>query len=418
MKAQFMFRRLVVVITLAVSAAGAADVRVVEEIAAKVNGDIVTRGEILADQKKLETFLTQEQKLSGSRLKAAMDEGSKGILKEKIDTLLLVQKAKDLNISVDGEVARQLAQYQVLSKISDPEKFKDFVRDQTQMPYEEYKEQMTNSMLVHRVISQEVGQHISVPEPDIQKYYDEHKADFVRKAQVFLSQIYISTDGKSSDQVAAAEKKAKDIVARARKGEKFTDLVAAYSDDPETARNGGSIPPRTPGQSVKAIEDIVFKEKKGYVTDPIKLQDGFYILRIDERFEAGQASFDEVKEQIHETLATPKMEPKIHELLTRLRQEAFLEIKDGYVDTGAAPGKDTRWHDVAQLKPQTTTKEQVAAEHKRHKHLLFVPIPGTTATKGTKKNKPIDTSSLGERKEAPTPEPAAAPAPANPPDKQ
>jgi hypothetical protein len=69
------------------------------------------------------------------------------------------------------------------------------------------------------------------------------------------------------------------------------------------------------------------------------------------------------------------------------------------VDTGALrSGKDTHWHDIAQLKPQTTTKEEVAATHRRHKHVLFVPIPGTTATKGTTPN--IDTSRLGERSNA------------------
>jgi len=83
------------------------------------------------------------------------------------------------------------------------------------------------------------------------------------------------------------------------------------------------------------------------------------------------------------------------------------------VDTGAAPGKDTHWHDIAQLKPQTTTKEEVAATHKRHKHILFVPIPGTTYTKGTTPN--IDTSKLGERKAAAAAETPEAPATAAPP---
>ena len=110
-------------------------------------------------------------------------------------------------------------------------------------------------------------------------------------------------------------------------------------------------------------------------------------------------------------MSAPQLEPKVRAYLTRLRLEAFLEIKDGYVDTGAAPGKDTHWHDIAQLKPQTTTKEEVAATHKRHKHLLFIPIPGTTATKGTRPN--IDTSKLGE---AAAPEEPAKPAPPATPD--
>ena len=409
-----MFLRFVVVMAAALPLAVAADVRVVEEIAAKVNGDIITRGDLAERQKELETYFRQEQKLAGQQLAAALNEQSKDLLREKIDTLLLVQHAKDLNISVDGDVARQLAQFQVLSKITDSDKFKTYVAEQTGIPYEEYKQKMTNDLLVQRVISEEVGRRVTIPEPELRAYYDAHKNDFIRKEQVYLAQIVISTQGKTPEQIAAAEKKAKDVVARARKGEKFSELVAAYSDDSETSRTGGMLPPRERGMSVKAIDDIVFKEKKGFVTDPIKLADGFYILRIEERFGAGLASFDEVKEQIQEVLARPRMDPKIRDLLTRLRAEAFLEIKDGYADTGAAPGKDTRWHDVAQLKPQTTTKEQVASEHRRHKHLLFIPIPLTTSTAGTKKN--IDTATLGERKE--TPAPAASPAPQAAPTKQ
>src|SRR5205823_14540498 len=103
---------------------------------------------------------------------------------------------------------------------------------------------------------------------------------------------------------------------------------------------------------------------------------GFVVLKIEERYESGQASFEEVKNEIQEKLASPVMEPKVREYLTRLREQAFLEIKDGYVDSGAAPNKDTKWRDYAELKPQTVTKEEVAARPRR-KRLIFVPIPGT-----------------------------------------
>src|SRR5579864_6530983 len=64
------------------------------------------------------------------------------------------------------------------------------------------------------------------------------------------------------------------------------------------------------------------------------------------------------------------MQPKVREYLTKLREVAFLEIRAGYVDSGAAPGKDTAWKDPAQLKPETTTKEEVAA--RRRKRLLGI----------------------------------------------
>jgi len=358
----------------------AADVKVVEEIAAKVNGDIITRGELEQARREIELGMRQEG-LTGQKLAQAVNEMAANALREKIDELLLVQKGRTLDLKIDPEINRRMAELQVQSKISDPDKFHEWIREQTGMSFEDYKDRLTRQLLGQRVIGQEVTYRVQIPEPDLHKYYDEHPTEFVRKEQVFLSQILISTEGKTPEQVATAEKKAKDLVARAKKGEKFSDLVRDNSDDPETARNGGSLPPYQRGFMPKQMEDVVFKMHKGEVTDPFKVAQGFLILKVDERYEAGTASFDEVKEQINEKLGAPKMEPKIREFLTKLREEAYLQIKDGYVDSGAAPGKDTRWQDVAQLKPETTTKEEVAARApKPHKKLIFIPIPGTTKT--------------------------------------
>jgi peptidyl-prolyl cis-trans isomerase SurA len=79
-------------------------------------------------------------------------------------------------------------------------------------------------------------------------------------------------------------------------------------------------------------------------------------------------------------MAQPQMEPKVRTFLAKLRREAFLEIREGYVDTGAVPGQDTTWHDVAEIKPQTTTKEEVAARQ-RKKFLGLIPYgPAGTYT--------------------------------------
>ncbi len=371
-----MLRSVIVLAAAGVAAALAADVKVVEEIAAKVNGEIITRGDLEQTRSEIEQGLRGEG-LSGVKLAEAVKQYAANALRDQIDQLLLYQKGKDLNIKIESDVNRRIAELQLQSKIADIDKFHDWIREQTGMSFEDYRDKLTRQYLSQRVIAQEVTYRVNIPDADLRKYYDEHKADYVRKATVFLSQILISTEGKTPEQAAAAEKKAKDIVARARKGEKFTDLARDNSDDPETAQNGGELPPREPGMSLPQIDAIVFKENKGYVTDPIKIATGFAILRINERYEAGQASFEEVKNDIQEKLAGPKIEPKIREYLTRLRQEAFLEIKEGYVDSGAAPGKDTRWTDVATLKPQTTTKEEVAARSWRYKRLLVLPIPGT-----------------------------------------
>ena len=396
--------RLIVLIAAIAPLAQAADVRIVEEIIAKVNGDIITRGEM--DQAR--TRLMEEAKsqgLTGAQLAEVVRNQDKNALRDQIDQLLLVQRGKDLDVKVDADVTRRLAEIQSQSKITDPDKFHDYIREQTGMSFEDFQQQMKNSLLTQKVIGEEISSRISIPEADLRKYYEEHQKEFVREEQVFLSQILISTEGKTPAQVAAAQKKAADLVTRARKGEKFSDLARQNSDDPATAKDGGQLPPykRSEHLLVKEIEDLVFQQKRGSVTDPIKLPQYLLILKVDDHYEAGQASFEEVKEQITQKLAEPKMEPKVREYLTTLRQNAFLQIKDGYVDSGAAPGKDTRWKDVIQLKPETTTKEEVAAKRKR-KLLKVIPL-------GTAK------SAAGATPAATTPAATTPPAPDTPPAK-
>lgn len=359
-----------------VGMAWASDVHVVEEIVAKVNGDIVTRGDLETAHRENAAALKQ-QGVTGLAAEKALKEQDRDILRDEIDRLLLVQHGKDLNIDVNSEVTKRVAAIQTESGIADPDKFHDWVRDRFGIAYEEMRSKLHDQILTQRVISQEVMSRINIPHSEIEKYYEEHKSEFVRQEQVFLRQILISTEGKTPDQVAQAEKRAKDLVARARKGEKFGELAKQYSDDESTKDNFGELPPYTKGQLRKDLEDIVFKENKGYVTDPIKQANGFLILKIEERYEAGQAPLDAVDEEIREKLSMPQMQPKVRELLTKLREDAFLEIRAGYMDSGAAPGKSTAWVDPAQLKPETVTKEEVASHHHMKRLLWTFPIPGT-----------------------------------------
>ena len=411
-----MFWKVAVLCGAAVGAASAQtqSVRVVEEIAAKVNGDIVTRGELAEKGKEIEGGL-RAQGLVGTKLAEAIQEESANVLCSEIDQLLLVQKAKEMpNLTVDAEVTRFFNEWQTQAKITDPDKFHEWLREQSGMTYDELKDRKKKELLAQRVVGYEVASRVAIPEGDLQKYYDEHKADFVRQEQVFLSQILISTEGKTADQAAAAEAKANDLSARAKKGEKFSDLARDNSDDLGTAQNGGYLgAPSTKGTLRPELEAIVFKEKKGFVTAPIKLTNppGFLILKVEEHFEAGQASFEEVQEDIHEILVRPRLEPKVREFLTQLRQQAYLQIKDGYVDSGAAPGKDTRWQEVAMLKPPVTTKEEVTARAKPHKKILFVPIPGTRAALKVRKE-PKAAEDLQAVNNPPPPKPGKKPLPA------
>jgi peptidyl-prolyl cis-trans isomerase SurA len=353
------------------------NIQVVEEIIAKVNGDIITRTELDRSRAQLRAEV-QQARTRVPDPDAALREREKDILRDKIDQLLLIQKGKEVGINVDPEVSKQLNDIKLTYQITDDEKLAALVKEQTGMSFEDYKNEMKNSMLTQRVIRQEVGSRVNVPRQEVIDYYEKHKQQFVREDMVFLQEILVSTQGKDEAGVAAAEKKANDLVARARKGERFSDL-ARDNSDADSAKSFGDIGGFKRGMLRKELEDTLFAQERNYVTDPMRMDNGFLILKIVERHKPGQAPLEEVENEINERLFMPRFQPRIREYLTQLRQDAFLEIKPGYLDSSPAPGKDTTWSDPAELRPETVTRDEVAAQVRRKRLLWMVPLPGTTA---------------------------------------
>jgi parvulin-like peptidyl-prolyl isomerase len=214
---------------------------------------------------------------------------------------------------------------------------------------------------------------------EVRAYYDEHKDEFQREERVFLREIAVSTKDNSPAAVAAAEKKAKDLVERARKGERFPELAQTNSDSP-TAKDGGALDPYKKGELSANIEALIWDKERGTVTDPIKIPSGLLILRVDEHYKAGLASFEEVEGEIQNRIMGSRQQAALRAYLTKLRDVSFLEIKPGFEDTGAAPSKNTAWSDPAQLKPETVTKEEVLQNPARKRVLGMIPIPGTKAS--------------------------------------
>jgi len=351
---------------------------VVDQIVAKVNGDIVSQDELGRSTRDMAKQL-QAQGATPAQVQQELQKQQKDVLRNRIDELLLTQRGKELNINVDPEISKYLADLQRRAKITDPEKFHDFIREQSGMNYEDFLSETKNQYLTREVIGQEVGRRINFTDKEIADYYQAHKNDFMREEKVFLSEILISTEGKDPAAVVAAENKAKQMAEAAAKGQRFAELARDNSDG-VTAKDGGVLGGYKKGDLNKQFEEAVWNLPKGGVTPPIKIATGFEIFKVDEHTKAGLLPLSEAKQEIENALYGPKMEPRVREYLTDLRKHAFLQIKPGFVDTGAAPGQNTAWQDPAQLKPETITKAEVE-EKTRHKRLLWaIPIPGTSTT--------------------------------------
>ncbi|MGA3025914.1 MAG: peptidylprolyl isomerase [Bryobacteraceae bacterium] len=367
----------VAVLLVAAGAPAFAAVEVVEQIIAKVNGDIITNGDLERTAREARADLVR-QGAPAAKVQEMMAEHAQDQLRNKIDQLLLIQKAKDLDIKVDNDVSKYLANLQKQVGEADTDKFHEMIHQQTGESFEDFKADVSNNMLTEHVIRQEVQGHMTMDHKEIEAYYNAHKTDFVREEKIFLREILISTENKDASTVAAAQKKADDLVKRARGGERFAEM-AHENSDAVTREQYGDLGGWKKGELADNIEKAVWAQPAGYITDPIKVQKGLLILKVESHQKAGQATLDEAEPEIMDKLYQPKMQPALRAYLTKLRESAFLEIKKGYIDSGAAPGKDTAWMDAAQLKPETVTKAE-AATRKRRKHLLGVPLPGTTSS--------------------------------------
>ncbi len=350
-----------------------AETLVVEEIIAKVNGDIILRSDYEKFARDIAGELARNDRLTDEEKHAQAAEREKNVLRDLIDERLLVQRGKELNINVESQVLQQREQIMQRYNLKTIDEFENWAHDQTGMPVEDLMDRMREQFLSQAVLGQEVGSRIVVTKEEVQKYYDEHKDEFVRDDGVRLAEILIAKEGLSDDEF---EKKAKEVHDRVARGEPFAEMARRLSDSEASKEAGGDIGIFRRGSLMKEIEDRVFDKNPGYITDLIPVQRGYLILKVLDRYHQGLAELEEVQDEIRSRLSAPKYGPAVREYLTSLRQDAYIEIRPGYMDSSAAPGQDTSWTDPAKLAPVTTTRDEVLEKKKKKRLLWIIPMGG------------------------------------------
>lgn len=300
---------------------------VVERIVARVNNEIITQREYDREKASIRDDLAKDY--SGADLDARVADESKNLLRNLIDESLMVQRAKDEDINVDTDLIKELDKYRKQSNLATIE---DLQKDAEQqgVNWEDFKDKIKRRLLMNEVISRDVGSRIVITRQEELKYYNEHKEELKSPGMVRLSEILISTDKYKPDE---ADKRAKDAEAELKGGARFTDVVKKYSDDTNTDQ-GGDIGYQKSATLPAALAAILDKLDPNEFTDPIKVKNGYMILKLDERYSPGIPKFEEVETRVQEVLYAQRMEPKMREFTLQLRKESYLFIAPGYVDTG------------------------------------------------------------------------------------
>jgi len=134
-----------------------------------------------------------------------------------------------------------------------------------------------------------------------------------------------------------------------------------YSDGP-TASQGGDLGMFKRGMLAKELEDKTFAMKPGDMTDVIRTKQGFVILKVTEHQAAGIPPLKQIEPRIQDAIYMEKLQPALRAYLTKLREDAYIDYKPGYVDTGASAN---------QTKPIETTSAKESSAKKLKKKKKF-----------------------------------------------
>lgn len=361
--------------------------QVVEEIITRVNNQIITRSEFERSKDQLRDEVKQQDSKDPDK---SFAEREKDVLRDLVDQQLLLDKGKDLDITGDTELIKQLDQMRKEMKLDSLE---DLEKEATKqgISWEDFKQTQRNQIITRKVIGEEVSSHLAVTKEEEQAFYDEHKSEMEQPEFIRLSEILVAPKVAAAPAptapapagnepgaaaaatppvadeaaLAAAVAKANDLLKQIHDGASFEDIAKKSSDGPSAA-DGGALGMFKRGQLAKELEDRTFAMKSGEVTDVIRTKQGYVILKVDDHQMAGIPPMKDVLPKIQDALYYQKLQPALRAYLTKLREEAYIKYAPGYVDTGMSANQ-TQPIETASDKESDGKKLK-----KKHKKLGFL----------------------------------------------
>lgn len=321
-------------VAVALLAAGCSHQDSDQDVMAKVNGYKITRAEIDKAYKRQTAGAPQKPLPEQERAMRLQ------LLQQVINIQLYLQKAERLGVlATDEEVESRVSQDKA------PYTKEEFSKKLQEMGYteDEYRQEIRRRLTIDKLLNREVGSKITISDSDIENFYNQNKAQFnVIEPQYLLAHIYVSAapnvpsgqiPGKAQNDAQAFEK-IKMIHNRLDSGEPFDVLSQKYSEDVETGRNGGELPP-VPESSLKekdpATREAVLKLKPNQYSDVIKLVNpatnkvlGYRIVKLLGKEPAGQRG-----------LTDPNVQQFIRTQLRNQREQLLRTAYDEMVRDGA-----------------------------------------------------------------------------------
>ena len=171
---------------------------------------------------------------------------------------------------------------------------------------------------------EDLGAKLDVDEAEILRMYEDNPDRYRQPGSRSVSHILLSVSPDAVDaQIDQVRRSASEIVARARGGESFASLAEVNSDDKGSAKRGGELGVIRPGTMVKPFEDAVFEMVEGEISEPVRTQYGFHVIRLDRITESTVQSLDQVRSEIKAEVRRLRAEEQFNELAEILGSTVF-----------------------------------------------------------------------------------------------
>jgi parvulin-like peptidyl-prolyl isomerase len=306
--------------------------RKIEQIVARVNNEVILKSD-LDREMAVRASQMREEGLEGARLEQELELESKDVLRDLIDRSLLVQVAKEAGETADREVLLAMEELRVREKFKTMEELEREIAKQYG-DVEEFKNDIRSKHLTQRVIEHEVYGRIVITNEEMRKYYEANKEKFDRPAGIRLSEIVVLYDQRLPDQAASQRKKIEEAYALLKKGDAFEDVARKLSEV-SSAANGGDFGFFGQGDLNEEIEKTVGNLAKGEYTEILTGTDAYIIYKVTDKHNGGILPMELAQQFIWQEMMSKQAPPKVREYLTRLRRDGFVEVKEGFVDSGA-----------------------------------------------------------------------------------
>lgn len=295
-------------------AAPAVEAKRLEGWVAKVNGVEVTAGAFYQD---LDKITARGAKIPADRLARIQQN----ILKRLIEKELIKQAVDKAGVTIgEKEIEAAFAEYK--KRFQTEEQFDNYLKH-GRVTLDSIKARITEKKALEKLI--ESKGNLEIGDKELQEFYAKNERFYIEKAGVKASHILVKVAEKAKpDEEKRALDKIKEVQKKIKAGEDFAELAKKFSEGP-SAPKGGDLGFFGQGQMVKPFEEVAFKMKVGTVSAPVRTRFGFHIIKVIDKREERKKPFDEVKEQISQSLKNKKFFQERRKLLESLRKEAKIE---------------------------------------------------------------------------------------------